>query len=400
MDAGGARGARILGDPWHVAAVVENVAFGEDHRLRKQVEAMLGAGFEVTVVTMRHPANDAWRAIPGLTLLEHRPPPAPGGAAGYLVEYGWSLVCELAALVRLRLRRRIDVLQVCQPPDLYFVLARVLRWTGIRVVVDQRDLMPELLVARYPGAPAWATAVLRRLERWTQRAVDRTLTVNEVLREHLIAAGGRPEDVSVVWNGPVLARVESARPDPALRPAGRRLVVWVGKMGVQDGVDLLPAVVDEVVHRLGRTDVGFAFLGDGECLDQLREDVDRLGLRPWVTLTGWVPEDTVFGFLASADCGLDVSQQAEVTPVKALEYMALGLPFVCFDIAETRRLASGAASFVAPGDVAALADAVVRLLDDPEAASLGRTGRRIVADSLAWERQVATYLAAVGPAAG
>jgi glycosyltransferase involved in cell wall biosynthesis len=385
------------GRPWHVAAVVQNVSFGEDHRLRKQVDSMLGAGFDVSVVTMCREANQPYRDRPGLTLLEHRPPPQAGGPVGYLLEYAWSFACEVAALVRLRRRRPIDVLQFCQPPDFYFLLAGLLRRGGTRVVVDQRDLMPELLAARYPGAPGLVSTVLRRLERWTQTAVDRTVTVNEVLRRHLIAAGGRPEDVSVVWNGPVLSRVGTARPDPSLRASGRHLVVWVGKMGVQDGVDLLPVLVESVVRRQQRTDVHFAFLGDGECLAQVQARVDALGLTPWVTFTGWVPEDSVFAYLASADVGVDVSQQAEVTPVKALEYMAFGLPFVCFEIAETRRVAAGAARFVEPGDVERLAHALVELLDAPERQALGDTGRRVVRDSLAWERQVATYLGAVGP---
>ena len=54
-------------------------------------------------------------------------------------------------------------------------------------------------------------------------------------------------------------------------------------------------------------------------------------------------EATVFRHLASADLGVDTSLQEEVSPVKAMEYMAFGLPFVCFDLQESRRLAEGAA---------------------------------------------------------
>ena len=39
------------------------------------------------------------------------------------------------------------MLQLCQPPDVYFPLAWLLRLTGARVVVDQRDLMPETLLS-------------------------------------------------------------------------------------------------------------------------------------------------------------------------------------------------------------------------------------------------------------
>lgn len=384
--------------PWHVAAVVENIPLGADHRLRKQVEAMLDAGFRVSVVTMRHDSNEPYRRLPGLALLEHAPPREPGGPLGYLLEYGWAFVCAAALLLRLRLRGRIDVLQFCQPPDVYFPLAAVLRWGRTRIVVDQRDLMPELLAARYPSAPRMLSRVLHALERFTQRVADRTVTVNDVLRDRLTASGGRPETVSVVGNGPVLSRVEAARPDPSLRAPGRPLVLWVGKMGLQDGVDVLPVLVDAVVRRLRRPDFRFAFLGDGECLDRLRRQVIDLGLGPWVTLSGWVPEETVFRYLASADAGVDTSLQAEVTPVKALEYMAFGLPFACFDVTGTRRLATGAALFAPAGDVGALAQAVVSVVDtDGPGRALGETGRRRVREELAWERQVSTYLGVVGP---
>ena len=383
---------------WHVAAVVENIPFGADHRLRKQVETLLEAGHRVSVVTMRDDANSRYRSRDGLRLLEYPPPREPSGPLGYLREYVWSFGWAAFLLARLRVRGRIDVLQLCQPPDVYFPLARVLRWGGARIVVDQRDLMPEILADRYPGAPRAMTRALHLLERRTQKVADRTVTVNHTLQDRLVGAGARPEDVSIVWNGPVLSRVASARPDPGLRSDGRRLVVWVGKMGLQDRVDLMVTLAATVVHRLGRRDCEFVLLGDGECLEALQRQASDLDLDGWLRFTGWVPEDVVFRHLASADVAVDTSLQTEVTPVKALEYMASGLPFACFDLPETRRLADGAAVLVPPPDVDALAQAVVGLLDDASARGrLAEAGRRAVRDTLAWERQVATYLGAVGP---
>jgi glycosyltransferase involved in cell wall biosynthesis len=265
------------------------------------------------------------------------------------------------------------------------------------VVVDQRDLMPELLVARYPRAPGRAIDVLHQLERRTQRAVDHTITVNDHLRRRLEAAGGTGR-VSVVWNGPVLARVDGARTSPALKAAGTSLVVWVGKMGVQDRVELVVEVADTVVNSWGRRDLRFVLIGDGECLEDLRALVRRRGLDRWVTFTGWVPEDTVFGYLGTADVGIDTSLQEEVTPVKALEYMSFGLAFAAFDLTESRNLAGEAAVFAPSGDVVALARSLVDLIDDEQRrTALGEAGRRRVQESLSWERQAASYLAAVGP---
>jgi glycosyltransferase involved in cell wall biosynthesis len=383
---------------WQVVLVVENIPLGADHRLRKQMETLLGAGCRVTVITPRGEVNADLRARANLRLLEYAASPELPGPLGHVVEYAWAGLAASLLLLRVRLRGRFDVVQLCQPPDIYFPIAGLLRWGGARVVVDQRDLMPELLVARYPQAPGRAVAVLHALERRTRRAADHVITVNEHLRRRLEGAGdGGP--VTVVWNGPVLARVDAA-PDAAPDVEdGRHLVVWVGKMGVQDRVELVVRVADEVVHAGGREDVRFVLLGDGECLDELRDLVRSLGLDHWVTLPGWVAEETVFGYLAAADLGIDTSLQEEVTPVKALEYMAFGLGFAAFDLPETRELADGAAELVPPGDVPALARAVVDLIEDePRRQALGRAGRRRVEESLAWERQEAAYLAAVGPA--
>ena len=381
---------------WHVVLVVENIPLGADHRLRKQVDTLLGAGCRVTVVSPRNAVNDGYRRRPGLRLLEYRAAPEYGGPLGHVVEYAWAGLAASLLLLRIRLRHRVDVVQLCQPPDIYFPIMGLLRRSRARVVVDQRDLMPELLRARFPRAPRRAVEVLHLFERRTQRAVDHTITVNEHLRERLEDAGGDGR-VTVVWNGPVLARVDAVAPSAELAAGDGRRVVWVGKMGVQDRVDLVVELADRV-RAAGRHDVHFTLVGDGECLDDLRNDVRARGLEHSVTFTGWVPEDTVFAYLAAADVGVDTSLQEEVTPVKAIEYMAFGLAFAAFDLPETRRLAAGAAVLVPPTDVDALARAVVELMDDEtRRLALGQAGRRSVESTLSWEQQESAYLSAVGP---
>jgi hypothetical protein len=54
-------------------------------------------------------------------------------------------------------------------------------------------------------------------------------------------------------------------------------------------------------------------LGDGECLEEMRELVRDLKLEPWVSMTAWLSEADVFGCLAAADLGIDMSLQSEVS---------------------------------------------------------------------------------------
>jgi glycosyltransferase involved in cell wall biosynthesis len=383
-----------------VVILVENVSLAVDTRLRKQVSDLLGAGFQVTVVTRKDVNNVRYRTTPGLTVLEYPVPADRAGVTGYVLEYLVSFFWAAVLLLRLRLRGRIDVLQVCQPPDVYFPLCWLLRWLGAPIVADQRDLMPEVFAARYDHPRPAMMAALRWLERRTQRVADETVCVNEYLRDRLVAAGAAPERVSVVRNGPVLERVQRAVPDPALKGEHRFLICWIGKMGRQDRVDLVIRVAEHIVRDHGRTDCGFAVLGDGECLEELRSLTAELGLQRWVHFPGWLPEDEVFGHLASADLGIDTSLQEEVSPVKAMEYMALGLPVICFDLQETRRITLGAAVLVRPGDTDMLAKELLNLLDDPQARNrLGSAGRRRVREELSWERQVVGYLDVIRRAA-
>jgi glycosyltransferase involved in cell wall biosynthesis len=290
---------------------------------------------------------------------------------------------------------------LCQPPDIYFPLARLLHWSGATVIVDQRDLMPELYLARYTQPKRAVMSALAWLERRTQRVARYAICVNRYLSDRAVQAGAHPDRVAIVRNGPVLARVEAARPDATLRYGFEFLCCWVGKMGRQDRVDLLLRAVAHLVHDLGRHDCRFAILGDGECLDEMRELASRLELDWWVTFPGWLPENEVFAYLASADIGLDASVQAEVSPVKAMEYMAFELPIVAFDLPETAALVDGAAVLVPPTDVERFAKEIAALLDDPtRRATLGGFGQRRVASELSWERQSLTYLQIIGQAVG
>ena len=235
--------------------------------------------------------------------------------------------------------------------------------------------------------------MLRLLERLSHRSAHRVLVVNDYLRERALEHGVAPERVTIVRNGPVLARVERAEPDPSLKDGRTFLCCWAGKMGRQDRLDVLVRAIGIYVHDLGRTDCRFAILGDGECLEETQRAAHELGIDTYVTFTDWISEREVFTYLATADIGLDSSQQEEVSPVKALEYMAHGLPFVAFDLQETRSIAEGAAAFASPDDVGGLARTMDDLLHDPaRREALGRAGRERVRDRLAWERQARGYL--------
>jgi glycosyltransferase involved in cell wall biosynthesis len=164
-------------------------------------------------------------------------------------------------------------------------------------------------------------------------------------------------------------------------------------MGPQDRLDLALRAVGHLVHDLGRTDCHFAFIGDGEARIHAIRLAAQLGIPDWVSFPGWAGQDEAFTYLSTADLGLEPNMEDIVSPVKGMEYMAFGLPFVSFDLAETRALAGEAAAYARPGDVAGFARLIDELLSDPaRRAALGQAGQRLVTERVAWDRQEGAYL--------
>lgn len=392
-----ARRRRRRGGARRVLIILENEAVSQSHRVSKQINTLLEAGYRVAVVTRKHPGNRGYRDRPGVQLLEYPPPADAKGQVDYLAEYGYSFLAAAFLSFRAMLSERIDVVQFCQPPDVYFPLAWALKRLGVRILIDQRDLLPELYAARYGRVRPILLSTLQICEHLSHRSAQRIICTNEYQRNRAINESGlTPTSVSVIRNGPLLTHVDDAWNDESLKNGHRYLCCWVGVMGHQDRTDLLVLSVDYLVHELGRKDCGFVIIGYGECLVSTQALVRGLNLDEWVHFTGALPAKEVFQYLATADLGVDTGLQSDISPVKIFEYMAFGIPVVAFDLQETRALCEGAAVLAEPGDTKAHARAIDALLSNPQQhQELARVGQAKVREELAWDHQACIYVGVI-----
>ena len=375
----------------HVLLIVENVPLARDHRLRKQVGTLLAHGYRVTVICRADPRNHAY---PGVRVREYHAPADATSKLGFIREYGYSLVRAGWLTLRVFLGGPFDAIQVSGTPDIYFTIGAPFKVLGRPLVLDQRDLSPELYELRFGRHSGLVYRALCWLERISYRVADHVITVNRSLESIAYTRGRLPSGkVSIVGNGPVLARAQKTPPRMDLKQGKRFLCCWLGFMGPQDRVDVALRAIHHLVHVIGRTDCHFAFIGDGEARPASEALAAELGIKEWTSFPGWADQDEAFAYLSTADLALEPNLEEIVAPVKGMEYMAFGVPFVAFDLRETRRLAEGAAAYARPGDVAGFAGLIDRLLDDPERrAEMGQVGRRLVEDRIAWDKQETAYL--------
>jgi glycosyltransferase involved in cell wall biosynthesis len=390
----------VTGSP-RVLIIVQNLPVPFDRRVWLECRTLRDAGYDVTVVCPRGKETGAYQVVDGVTIHGYRPY-APGGSAlGYVMEYAYSFLATARLALKARRRGRFDVVQACNPPDIFWPLARWFRMRdGSRFVFDHHDLCPELFESRFPGGSPLALRGLKLLERATFRTADRVTSTNESYRSIAVRRGGKaPSDVSVVRTGPDPEKMKAVAAVPSERRGREHLVAYLGVMGPQDGVEVVLAAADHIVHTLGRTDISFTLMGGGDCHADLVAERDRLGLGDYVELPGRVPDAYVADVLSTADVGLSPDPLNPLNDVstmnKTMEYMAYGLPVVAFDLVETRVSADEAAVYADPASgPQGYAEALVGLLDDPEARMLmGKHGRERVETQLAWEHQAPSYLA-------
>jgi glycosyltransferase involved in cell wall biosynthesis len=389
----------LPGDKKKALILVENLSVPFDRRVWQECQTLRDAGWEVHVICPQGTKRDTEPEAVIDEVRIHRYPlkAATGGPAGYLQEYG------SAVWHTFRLARKVgpvDVVHACNPPDLLFLVARMLKRQGAKFVFDQHDLVPELYLSRFDRGQDLLYRGVCALERSTYRAADVVIATNESYRQvALIRGGKRPEDVFVVRSAPVVERFHEVPAEPELKRGKPHLLCYLGVMGPQDGVDYALRALASLRDEIGRDDWHAVFVGAGDAFDDVVALSKELGLADQVEFTGRVSDADLLRYLSAADVCLSPDPLNPLNDVstmnKIMEYMAMSKPIVSFELREARVSAGDAALYAPANDVTEFAKLVAVLLDDPEMrVRMGELGKARVSGPLAWANSQKALLAA------
>jgi glycosyltransferase involved in cell wall biosynthesis len=316
---------------------------------------------------------------------------ANAGVLGYFVEFVYCWLISLLYAVKIYLRWPFHAIHACNPPDTYFALAGLFRLIGTKFVFDHHDLCPEMYQAKGRPREGILYRGLLWLERRSLRSADLVIAVN---RSHFAIAlergGISSERVAVVRSGPRRAWADIACVSPDLKQGRDHMVMYLGEMCEQDGVDYLLRAVLHYKETHGSDDTLFAFIGGGPDQPRMRSMADDMGLSEMVHFTGRVSDEVLKCYLATADICVDpdpLTAWSDLSTMnKMIEYLAFGRPVVAFSLREHRNTAADCAVFVKPNDEPGMAVAIRDLLlDEERRAALSQDGQRRFREILAWE---------------
>ena len=204
-------------------------------------------------------ATGGWSGLPAR--VRGRRSGAPGGSRGRL--------------------GRFDVVHVCNPPDLLFLVALPLKLRGARVRSSTSTTSCRSSTCRASAAArTCSTARCCALERLTYRVADVVIATNESYRRVALDRGGKDPERGL--RRPQRARprpLQRRRPRPGAEAGQAPPALLPRRHGAAGRRRLRAARARRAARRCGSDDWHAAFVGSGDCFEEMRALSRRLGLR-------------------------------------------------------------------------------------------------------------------------
>lgn len=372
-----------------VCILLENYPAPFDRRVWQEARALAEAGYRVSLICPKGLGlNTSRETVDGIEIYRHRTWEAER-PLGYVLEYAWALACEFLLAIRIYARTRFRVLQACNPPDTLFLIGAFFKLLGVRFIFDHHDLSPELFEAKF-GRRGFLYRLLCFCERLTFRTATVSIATNESYRDLAVKRGAMSYDhVFIVRSCLDLSRIRRTAPRHELKQGKCYLVVYLGVMGAQDGVNLLLESIASIVHKQHRYDTLFVLIGSGTETSHLKVLASQKGLDSFVKFTGRISDEELEVYLSTADVAVAPDPPTPLndksTMNKILHYMVYGIPIVLYDLTEGRRSAAAAALYARGNDPEDFACQITNLLNSEQLRKkLGDRGRKRIEDSLNW----------------
>lgn len=228
-------------------------------------------------------------------------------------------------------------------------------------------------------------------------AATALLAVSREIAAYLASYATMRGRVHVVPNGVDPERFSGNRTPTLPAPPGVLTVGFAGTLKPWHGLDTLLEAFARM-HR-HRPATRLLLVGDGPERTNIKTRAAQLNLQNALLITGLVDPRAVPGLLYSMDMATAPYPplgQCYFSPLKLFEYIAAGLPIAASRIGQTADVLvdEHTGLLCPPGDVAALADALVRLSSDVGLRQrMGDNARQAVSRKHTWDAVAARILA-------
>ena len=222
---------------------------------------------------------------------------------------------------------------------------------------------------------------------------DHVFVQSEQMAHHVLGCTRVPPiKISVIPMAADLTAIDNWKPIPVDVPAGYTLA-YLGAMDRARRIDFLFAALKAVQQFVPDTHL----LMIGDCIEKsdwqwLLSRAREMGVEKSIFKTGWVERDVAWSYLKRASIGVSALPDKfifnSMSPTKAVEMLALGLPVVVTEHPDQGKLVAGSnGGLVTRYDVGEFARAIRQLIGDGELRQqMGQNGQRFIREQRCYAR--------------
>ena len=265
------------------------------------------------------------------------------------------------------------VVSLTDPPIVGLAALWTARRTGARFVFLCEDIFPEVATLVEDFQNRAVNGALDRINRYLLRSADGIIALGDRMRRRLVEEkGADPARIHVIHNW---ADCDAIVPGPKNNAFAREhglvdrfVLMHSGNVGLSQNLEVLIEAADRLRSKERLT---IAIVGDGSKREALEAMTEARGLTN-VRFLPYQPKALLHDSFASADAflvSLKAGIEGFIVPSKVYGILAAGRPYIAATdpSSEPAQIAreSGCGLVAAPGDPAALADAIATMYDDP-----------------------------------
>jgi glycosyltransferase involved in cell wall biosynthesis len=296
-----------------------------------------------------------------------RPARFVGRASNYLTYFAAATAASVSV------GRPDVVVSLTDPPIVGLAALWTARRTGARFVFLCEDIFPEVATLLEDFQNKTVNGALDRINRYLIRQADSIIALGDRMQRRLVEEkGADPARVQVIHNWADCDAIVPGPKDNAFSRehgiADRFVVMHSGNVGMSQNLDVLIEAADRLRSKERLT---IAIVGDGSKRAALEAMATRRRLTN-VRFLPYQPKAQLHDSFASADAflvSLKAGIEGFIVPSKVYGILAAGRPYIAATdpSSEPAQIAreSGCGLVAAPGDPAALAEAIATMYDDP-----------------------------------
>jgi glycosyltransferase involved in cell wall biosynthesis len=224
-----------------------------------------------------------------------------------------------------------DLVHVHNVPDFLVFSAVFPKASGVPVILDIHDLLPEFYASKFKVAhDSFLFKILILMERVSVAFASRVIVANHLWRDRLVARSVQAEKCSVVRNHPD-PDIFIAQSRQEKKKNGKFLLTYPGSLNWHQGLDVAIRAFASIADQMPEAE--FHIYGEGPAKLSLIQLANTLNMENRVIFHDFLPSREIARVMAATDIAIEPKRATsafgnEALSTKILEFMVLGVPVI------------------------------------------------------------------------